>query len=82
MSDFDAALKIPGKAHRHSLHLWTGATPGHFSVALQTESWVRGERRFFLHDTLPRYEAGPIESVRDLWTALALLTDNQAARLM
>lgn len=78
----DPALKIPGRAHRHSLHLWVGTTPEHYSVALQTESWVRGERRFFLHDSLPRYQAGQIDSVRDLWHALALLTDDQAARLM
>lgn len=77
----DPALKIPGRAHRHSLHLWQSGNEGVFTVALQTETWVRGERRFFLHDTLHSYDAGPIESPRDLWLAMSLLTDERAGTL-
>lgn len=82
MSRFhDPALLIPGRAQRHSLHLWACPDPGKFTVALQTETWVRGERRFFLHETLSSWEPGEIRSARDLWLAIGTLVDERGSTL-
>lgn len=71
----DPALKIPGRAQRHSLHMWASGTPGIYTVALQTEAWVRGERRFFLHETINSAHLGTIECAGDLWSTVADLGD-------
>lgn len=71
----DPALKIPGSAHRHSLHLWRQGDVGIYTVALQTETWVRGERRFFLHETINSAQLGVIQCSGDLWSAVADLGD-------
>lgn len=79
MSRFtDPALKIPGRAQRHSLHLWASGQPGLFTVALQTETWIRGERRFFLHETRHSVDLGSIESAGELLVAMQDLLDAMA----
>ena len=77
----DPALKIPGSAYRHSLHLWRQGAAGIYTVALQTETWVRGERRFFLHDIIDSAHLGVIQCSGDLWSAVADLGDQNRPAL-